>query len=97
MKVNVIIAKMYDDCGDDFIAYIFEDKQKANDKFAELLKILIEHEKTSPLNNLDDTNFTNEQRNILYDKYKEWQTINPFHFDRGQDIEEFVLQQHEVI
>jgi hypothetical protein len=97
MKVNVIIAKMYDDCGDDFIAYIFEDKQKANDKLAELSETMIEHSKTNPLYGLNVIDLSTEQDNILYAKYKEWQTINPFPFDGGQDIVEFVLQQHEVI
>lgn len=97
MKVNVIIAKMYDDCGDDFIAYIFKNEEYAKIRLSELSERLNEHLKTNPLYGLNVIELTNKEDDILYTKYKEWQTINPLPFVNGQDIKEFVLEQHELL
>jgi hypothetical protein len=104
MTVNIIIGKMYEGTfyyepeKTHFIAYVFQDEQNANNKLAELSQTLIEHNKTNPLNFKDYCNLSPEEDDILSDKYQEWQKINPFpQFQNGEDIDEFFIEQHEVL
>ena len=99
MKTNIIIGKMYEILEEsNFIAYVIQDEQKANDKLAELSKTLIEHNKTDPCYGINIVDLSNEEDNKLHVKWIAWQKINPFpQFKNGANIEEFFIEQHEVL